>query len=138
MRNAPETGKGSKMELVQNSSQIFENISYLDRARLGGDRKPLGFIKRGTCFVVYGHKTPYEFAPSRFIGYRENTFEAHENNSNKDGRETNPAISRILGSQPSTDDDLEQQYCDFCRSLGFQPNATGAFGVDRKYWDMRK
>ena len=126
------------MELVQNSSEIFENISYLDRARIDGDRKTLGFIKRGICFVAYGHKAPYKFAPSRFIGYRDNTFEAHASNNRKDGKETNPAISEILGSQPNSDAELEQAYGAFCRSLGFEPNSTGPFGVARKYWDMRK
>ena len=126
------------MELVRNSNEIFDNIAYLDKARLEGNRKALEFIKRGTCFVVYGHKPPYKIAPSRFIGYRENSFESHAANKRKDGKVTNPAISEILKSHPSPDTDLEQAYGEFCRSLGFEPNAAGAFGVTRKYWDMRK
>ncbi|MEM6474629.1 MAG: hypothetical protein AAF687_00535 [Pseudomonadota bacterium] len=126
------------MNLIQNSSQIFDNISYLEEALRHEDSRAIDFIRRGTCFVAYGLREPWKFAPSRFIGYRDNTFEKHAANSEKDGRETNPAISSTLGSEPQPSDELEEAYRAYCRSIGFEPNAAGSFGVERKFWDRRK
>lgn len=53
-------------------------------------------VKLGTCFVVYEINGQNHFAPSRFIGYKDNTMGKHDNNDEKDGRETNPAISGVL------------------------------------------
>ncbi|MCK0099998.1 hypothetical protein MWU38_11445 [Qipengyuania sp. S6317L1] len=126
------------MELVTNGSQIFDNISYLEEALRSEDTRAIDFIKRGTCFVSYGLRAPWKFAPSRFIGYQDNTFEKHAANQGKDGRETNPAISSAFKSEPQASDELEEAYRAYCRLIGFEPNATGAFGVERKYWDRRK
>jgi hypothetical protein len=76
-----------------------------------------------------------KFAPSRFIGYKNNTITKHESNITKDGRETNPAISDALGvKQPIINEELEELYKKYCIYLGFSPPPKGAFGVTRKYW----
>ncbi|MCB1660680.1 MAG: HNH endonuclease, partial [Pseudomonadales bacterium] len=74
------------------------------------------------------------FAPSRFIGYANNTIDKHEANHSKDGRETTPKISKLLGKDCVFDEELEKSYREFCQALGFEANDTGAFGVKRKYW----
>ncbi|MPM18870.1 hypothetical protein SDC9_65287 [bioreactor metagenome] len=58
---------------------------------------------------------------------------AHFNNKYKNGRETNPAISRILCSKPTPNPVLENLYKQYCESLGFVANDKGTFGVERKY-----
>ena len=126
------------VDVVRNYSDVSDNIAYLERAWMAGDKTAIGFVKRGTCFVAYGTRAPYRFAPSRFIGYRDNTFEKHARNSSKDGRVTNPVLSEVLGSTPEPDAELERCYREFCHSLGFEPNATGSFGAERKFWDVRK
>lgn len=126
------------MELISNSADIFRNIEYLEQALVRRDRRALALIKRGTCFVAYGQNDLVKFAPSRFIGYQDNTFEGHTKNQSKDGRETNPAISEALGSHAVPSEELELAYANYCRSLGFEPNEKGSFGVERKYWDQRK
>ena len=61
---------------------------------------------------------------------------AHIANEDKNGRETNPVISEILGIEPERNKYLEEQYKDFCRKLGFEPNETGAYNFKRKFWDV--
>lgn len=91
-------------------------------------------MKRGTCFVVYKQKNKFWFGPSRFVGYLNNDIELHKDNGDKDGRDTNKEISEIVNSYPEKNDFLEEEYINLCLSLGFVPNKTGAFGVERKYW----
>ncbi|HEY8804974.1 MAG TPA: hypothetical protein VIM42_07740 [Clostridium sp.] len=52
----------------------------------------------------------YKFYPSRFIGYVDNNIDEHLNNVYKDGKETNPAISEILGCRPAFELKLEKEY----------------------------
>jgi len=61
--------------------------------------------------------------------------DSHLYNKYKDGRETNPAISKILGVNPIHNYSLEYFYRKYCESLGFIANDKGSFGVERKYWD---
>jgi hypothetical protein len=63
--------------------------------------------------------------------------DAHLANEQKDGRETNPKISEILGKSPELNDILEEEYKKFCEGLDITPKKTGPFGVKRKYWDRR-
>ena len=88
--------------------------------------------------MAYDGRAGTSFAPSRLIGYVDNNFEKHAANEEKDGRDTNPAISVILGSDPLANAELEQAYQEYCRTLGFEPNERGSFGVERKFWDLRK
>ena len=60
----------------------------------------------------------------------------YQNNDTKDGGETNPAISHILGSKPVSDPVLDSKYQEYCQSLGFVAVEKGAFGVARKYWKL--
>ena len=92
-------------------------------------------IQKGTCFVAEKTATGYQFYPSRFIGYMNNSMSDHMNNKTKDGRLTNPIITKILKSEPMPNNELEKEYRIYCReSLGFEPNERGTFGVQRKYW----
>ena len=129
-----------EMELVETLEEIRNNMRTLDRY-LNSKREPeysyaLSRIKKGTCFIADNSSGAYRFYPSRFIGYVNNTMSRHENNEYKNGRETNPAISEILGRNVSANAELEQAYREYCRRLGFEPNETGAFGVHRKYWKL--
>lgn len=129
-----------EMELVETLEEIKDNMRTLDRY-LRNKREPeysyaLSRIKRGTCFIADNSSGEYRFYPSRFIGYVNNTMNRHENNEYKNGRETNPAISAILGRNVSANAELEQAYREYCRRLGFEANEKGAFGVHRKYWKL--
>ncbi len=99
-------------------------------------QETINLVKRGTCFIAYEIEKELRFAPSRFIGYKSNKIDRHLN-AYKDGRETNKAINDVLGSKPIPNDSLNKKYISYCRSLGIEPNETGAFGVQRKFWTLK-
>lgn len=129
------------MKTVSNITELLNNISVIDRYLKSADKNEIdyakGLIKRGTCFVAIKSDEGYKFYPSRFIGYSDNTMDAHERNYEKDGKETNPAISAVIGSNPQHNDALEDEYKEYCVSLGFKANKAGSFGVKRKYWMLK-
>jgi putative restriction endonuclease len=126
------------VDLVTSREQIDKNIAELERLRQMGAgpqfRDYVSLIKLGTCFVPYKSVAGLAFAPSRFLGYVDNSLPKHGGNARKDGRLTNPAISEILGKTPEEDAELDERYRAFCSSLGFEARATGNFGAQRKFW----
>jgi len=125
------------MELVKDKNELLNNIYTLDSYQVGTTEYEfyLDLVKRGVCFVVVKCNGSYKFYPSRFLGYRGNTYNNHLNNEYKDGKETNPIITKILGCAPSYDLNLEREYKEYCEKLGFKPWEKGAFGVQRKFWN---
>lgn len=125
------------MELIEKIEDIEENIqtidNYLSNKTDGEYSFALDLIKRGTCFVVKKEGDTYKFYPSRFIGYKNNTMDKHMNSMTKDGRETNPQISKIL-HQTLEKNIFEKEYQEYCKQLGFEHREKGTFGVERKYW----
>lgn len=127
------------MFIVKSIEDIKENIKTLDSYLNSKNEYEVDYakalVKRGTCFVVtVDNNNEYKFYPSRFIGYKNNTMDKHERNYNKDGKETNPAISEVLNVKPVQNESMEEKYKDYCDALGFKPNKAGSFGVPRKYW----
>jgi hypothetical protein len=130
------------MKTVSNLNELITNIQTLD-GYLNAQVDPeydfaLNLIKNGTCFVAMEDSSVYRFYPSRFIGYADNSMDAHLNNMEKDGKETNPAISKILGAKPSINSILNKEYARYCETLGFEPRDKGAFGSERKFWVIEK
>lgn len=129
------------MNVVKELSQLKENISTLENY-LNGKIDPeysyaVNLIKRGTCFVAIRQEdNEYHFYPSRFIGYLKNTMNTHMNNAYKDGKETNPAISKIIGCKPSENEELEAEYKKYCDRIGFVARDKGSFDAARKYWKL--
>jgi hypothetical protein len=125
--------------LISLIEQLTKNICTLEYYISEGDESEklaaTGYVVRGICFVAYSIKEELRFAPSRFIGYVDNSLESHIP-SETDGRETNNAISGILGAEPSLNPVLEGKFLEYCHKLGLQPKVKGSFGVDRKYWEL--
>ena len=132
--------KKQQMKLVSNLDQIVQNIetveNYLTNENSDEQLKIATFIKRGTCFVAYQIDNEIRFAPSKFLGYVNNSLEKHIP-SETDGRQTNTMIISILKSQPLLNEKLEKEYISYCKNLGLEPGEKGAFGVDRKYWFLK-
>lgn len=124
------------MHIIDTIEQLEKNIEELERARSSSKaaEEYRALIKRGTCFLPYMSSVGLSFAPSRFIGYRDNQLKKHAANATKDGRITNSAINQLLGTAPRIDSTLEQEYIDFCEKIGVSPTKKGSFGVERKYW----
>jgi hypothetical protein len=129
------------MRTVESLNEIKVNMETLDKY-LASKKDPeytfaINLIRRGTCFIAMEKNGKYRFYPSRFIGYLNNGMNEHLNNRKKDGRVTNPAISEIIGKIPTPNPVLENLYHEYCESLGFIANEKGAFGVERKYWEVK-
>lgn len=128
------------MKVVESLNDLKANIKTLDKY-LNSKIDPeysfgLSLVKRGTCFIAVNENGSYKFYPSRFIGYMNNSGDAHLNNQYKDGRETNSAIFLILESKPVPNKVLEKRYKEYYQLLGFAANDKGSFGVERKYWEI--
>jgi hypothetical protein len=128
------------MGLIVNKTNLDKNIDTLNQYLISNEFELVEFakqlIKRGTCFVAYSDKNQIKFAPSRFLGYENNTIYTHKKNVEKDGRLTNVEISRILAKKVTPNPILEEAYKKYCKFLGFEPNKAGARGVERKYWEL--
>ena len=127
------------MDLVRTRDELGANIdqlaAYLESADATEREFALGLIKRGICFVVTRRNDELFFSPSRFVGYVGNRRALHEANPEKDGRVTNPAISKVLNAEPTQDALLNEEYRKFCLRIGLEPVRSGSFGLRRKFWD---
>lgn len=128
------------MDVIKSIDEIRTNMKTMDNYLVKADNPEytyaLGLISKGICFVADDSTGEFKFYPSRFIGYTNNTMSKHECNSSKDGRVTNPAISKVLNQKPEADSEMEIAYKDYCKSLGIQVKEKGSFGVSRKYWKL--
>jgi hypothetical protein len=124
------------MPVVTSLAEIRANLDQLEAYLHSNDSGEREFarelVRNGRCFVVIGEGEGRLFGPSRFVGYANNTMVAHATNDDKDGKETNPAISEILQSGPEDRADLEVGYRAFCQRLGIVVREYTT--VTRKYW----
>ena len=128
---------------VESLDEILDNCATLD-GYIESRKDPeytyaLDLIRRGTCFLAIKDEDEYRFYPSRFIGYYNNSMIQHENNGDKDGRVTNPAIAAVIHQgNPTPNPELDAVYKKYCASLGFHASDKGNFGVERKFWVVKR
>src|SRR5262245_4880364 len=116
---------------VENEADIAANIRRLDNLSQGtlDDREyHRNRLKKGLVFVWTRRAGEIIFAPSRFAGYKGNTRQRHDANTNKDGKDTNPVISELLGSYRRSVL-LEREFKDYCRRHNISPELKR-----RQYW----
>ncbi|HHX82592.1 MAG TPA: hypothetical protein GX696_06380 [Pseudomonadaceae bacterium] len=68
------------MSLIETYDDLLRNIAELEEARKGAGQVKgayAGLIGRGSVFLPYLADDRIAFAPSRFIGYAENTVLEH-------------------------------------------------------------
>lgn len=123
------------MEFVQNIDDIIENIKTFEKYLASGNTKKKEFaqslVKKGRTILVYKVSGQNHFAPSRFCGFNNNTMDHHIVNDEKDGRDTNPIIDRIIG-KAFANDKTESKYIDYCAKIGVVPD-----NVKRRYWRLK-
>lgn len=128
------------MRTVNTMCELNENMILFNKYLLNRVEPCYSFtlklLKNGTCFIAKKFNGQICFFPSRFIGYARNTYEQHLTNYEKDGRVTNVEIANILPVKLLPNASLEKEYRLYCDKLGFTANDRGAFGVERKYWDL--
>lgn len=108
------------MKNVSTKDQVIKNLLEFDSYKSRDDTDVRSFywnlLKRGKKFVVaITNDGKYIFAPSRFVGYADFTWEKHVNNRDElDGKKTTPAINRIFGNSVHNDI-IEKEYLALCK-----------------------
>ena len=123
------------MEFVQTKEQLIDNIRILEKYLLEGNEQEKEFaydmVRRGKTIVVYKVNGENHFAPSRFIGYKNNCMDCHLENDDKDGRETNPVIDKLIG-RSFANDLTDSKFVDYCNKMGIE-----AHNNKRRFWRMK-
>ena len=126
------------MEVVETRDDIEANLRQLELYLGSPDTADREFahdlVRRGLCFVVAPRTGGLLFGPSRFVGYRDNSRAEHSANEEKDGKETNPAITIALHAELIEDAALEEQYRLFCQRIGVPYRDLAGMNIRRKYW----
>jgi 5-methylcytosine-specific restriction protein A len=120
------------MKLISNIEQLEKNLEtvefYLSEGTDFEKEKTEGLVKAGACFVAYQIGNEMRFAPSRFVGYQNNKLTQHLD-SDKDGRDTNVVIQRMMEGKLAENSKLEKAFLNYCNNLGIEP-----YNKKRKYW----
>ena len=87
------------METVRDKQDIRDNLEAFDR-ELKGEPDASGFyhrlVKSGCNFVSYKVGDEWRFAPSRYIGYKDNSQEKHRKDRGN-GSTTDTRLKLLLG-----------------------------------------
>lgn len=113
-------------ELRMNLEQIEDYLRDSDDT-IAGEMKD--YIRRGKDFVAYKYGDKLHFAPSRYVGYKNNTLDKHCKNKNKHGWRTYSSINSVLGHKCCYNEKYEQLFLNYCTYLGIVP-----YKKERKYW----
>ena len=120
------------MKLIDNIEELEQNLEtvefYLTEGTDYENDTTIGLVRAGACYVAYEIDNELRFAPSRFVGYKNNNLDQHLN-SHKDGRDTNVVIQRLLDDKLGPNEKLEKAFLKYCRNLGIEP-----YNKKRKYW----
>jgi hypothetical protein len=126
------------MPYVRSYRDIVENCGRLRAELSAGNSDAKRLIGNGRCFLaIQNAQGDFEFYPSKFIGYKDNTLSVHLRlkDISRDGRNTNRKIIHIIGAlvtsinSPVLWRDMENQYSTFCSKLHISRT-----NYKRKYW----
>ena len=126
------------MPLIESESQILQNLRALEVIRRQGPKSEsykayAKLIHGGRCLIPYEVNGLLHFAPSRFAGYISNSLGKHATAEDRDGRQTNVAISKALGLPLVEDEQLDQLFQRFCNSLKGELRLKVP-DIKRKFW----
>jgi len=128
------------MQLVETLPELIKNTLYLEQKLYSKNKEEqqqaINLLKDGICFVKYAQEGKIYFAPSRFIGYKNNSIQKHKDNPDKHGSITNNRIKKIFSQIAKPNINLENEYFNFCSSFGIVPSKKASFGQVRKFWDL--
>lgn len=126
------------MFLIKDMPDIIDNIRTFD-SYLSEPAKQdfaVGLIKEGSSFIAVKKEKGYSFYPSRFIGHKDNNYDAFIKYNLSSGRDTIEIISQILKHKPNPLKDIELEFKEFCLKLGFTAPEEGIAGAEHQYWIM--
>lgn len=124
------------MEFVKSHDDIVENIKTLENYLSSSDIAEKDFaqnlIKKSRTFFVYKVDGQNHFAPSRFSGYKNNSLDKHDEKYEKDGKDTNTVIDKIIG-RTFSNETTETKFKEYCEKLGIVPGKA-----KRRYWRLKE
>ena len=110
----------SRIDVVKN---IYTLYSYA-KSTIAEDREwALQRFQRGKWYVVEPFGNTLLFAPSRFVGYKNNTREKHTSNHG-DGTQTNNKFRELKLYKEMSDDYLSEQFEHFMAELGIEKDTA--------------
>lgn len=112
----------ARMRLIDNSQKLKSNVDVLYKGLTKNGGKDYDYavnlVKQGRNFIVYAKNDKLHFAPSRFVGYANNTFRKHQNHRTKNGSETSPKVSSVMHTGWLGNVKLDLLHKSFCESIG--------------------
>lgn len=121
--------------LISTRTQLINNLDRIENYLTSSSDEIYDamaqYIAHGRVFVSYIVDGKLHFAPSRFVGYKNNTLIKHQNNEEKNGTITTPIISKILKSRNKFYAELEEAYITYCEWLCVTPTKH-----KRTYWRL--
>ena len=126
------------MILIDSIEDLVKNLDTVE-SYLNGENDELfeqmaDLVRRGRNFVAYEFDGATHFAPSRFVGYKNNTLPRHLKKDNgKNGSETSSRLrSLYLLGQDSEDTKLYKKWKKYCEECGVEPT-----GGDKTFWILK-
>ena len=124
------------MEFVQDKEDIFDNVEFfLENLEMGTpeeQQKSVQLIKKSKTFLVIDIDEVLVFVPSSFAGYKDNSIQNFTGKLAEN--ETNPVLTKIIGSTPKIDKTLDELFLDFCVEIVISRNDVG---ISRDYWIVK-
>lgn len=116
-----------RTDFIENRIDVVKNIYTLysyAKSTVEEDKEwALQRFKQGKWYVVEPFGNTLLFAPSRFVGYKNNTREKHTSNHG-DGTQTNNKFRELKLYKEMTDDYLSEQFELFMISLGIEKDTA--------------
>ncbi|MBP1743088.1 MAG: hypothetical protein H6Q58_66 [Firmicutes bacterium] len=124
------------MVIVKELPDIIDNIGTFDEYLKDPKKQEfaVSLIKEGSSFIAVKKEKGYIFYPSRFVGHKNNNYDAFIKYNLSSGRDTIEIVSQILKHKPNQMKDLEAEFKAFCLRLGFTAPETGIAGAEHQYW----
>ena len=123
------------MKLVDTREEILQNAVLFDSYRYSKLLEDKKFyresLRLGNIFLYFNINNKDIFCPSRFVGYKNNTRQKHEEFAQEHGTHSTQKIDTILGKH-TLKKELEATYQKLCNDVGVTPLNK----KKRQYWSM--
>ena len=113
----------SRVDVVKN---IYTLYSYANSSEAEDKEWAIQRFSKGKWFVVEPFGNTLLFAPSRFVGYKNNTREKHISNYG-DGTQTNKKLRELSLYKEMSDEYLSEQFECFMNTLGIEREVAKFF-----------
>lgn len=117
----------SSVEDIVNNMVIFGQELAEERDTEGPYHK---LVKRGRVFISYKVEAGWQFAPSRYIGYKGNSMKRHKSDPGCGGK-TNERITKILAHDPESDGKKSEQLQKFANRYDIS-----VYKNPHRFWEL--